>query len=43
MGRIVSFYVGHTKLKQGMYLSRIVCMKGPNQGDYLENATPTHY
>lgn len=46
MERIASFCVDHTKLKRGMYLSRIdgevvtydVRMKEPNKGDYLEPA-----
>lgn len=43
MERIASFYVDHTKLDRGMYISRIdgdvvtydIRMKKPNGGDYL--------
>ncbi|MDR3552903.1 MAG: S-ribosylhomocysteine lyase [Clostridia bacterium] len=43
--RIASFDVDHTKLKRGIYISRVdgdivtydLRMKEPNRGDYLEN------
>lgn len=46
MERIASFSIDHTKLKKGMYISRIdfgdivtydIRMKEPNHGDYLSN------
>ena len=46
MKRIASFCVDHTKLKKGLYISRVdgdvftydIRMCTPNAGDYLPNA-----